>query len=337
MKIVKREPTPPLEVGGEIESISKKVPGFLMLKVKDKPGGHAFILLTEATIFNSYNDPAKKTIVGKVNNFKKGDFVLISVREQGRIKEDEYKHWIAAEVTKTSENKQFIRYLNNPRFISPYIYIGYECNNNCIYCSEADSYWKPKTFGQIKKEISLARTEHDFINFMGREPTLRKDFVDILEFAQSLNFKQVGFTTNGRMLAYLNFTKSVLKAGVNQIVISLNGAIAKTHDRETLVPGSFSQTLEGIKNVMRIKKPEMSIIANFPLNKLNYFELKPAIDLVTNLGIREINILFIAPLSKRSRTKKIVMKMNELGEYVFNTIKLFKNPKKFFFFSLLQK
>lgn len=224
----------------------------------------------------------------------------------------------------------FRNFSNKNKRVSPYIYIGYQCNNDCTYCSEADEYMEnlePKTLNQIKEEVRKTRAKYDFINFMGREPTLRKDFIDILKFTKTLNFQQVGFTTNGRLLAYLSFTRAVLKTGVNQIVISLNGATAKTHDQLTRVPGSFAQTITGIKNVMRFKNPEVSVIANFPLNKLNYFELKLAIDLVKDLGIREINILHIAPLSRRSRTKKIVMKMSELGEYVVKVLKEYKsNP-----------
>ena len=51
------------------------------------------------------------------------------------------------------------------------------------------------------------------------------------------------------------------------------------------------------------------------------------VDLVVNFGVREINILFIAPLSRRSRTKNIVMPMSRLGRHVFKTIKPYlKNP-----------
>ncbi|XOB46838.1 MAG: radical SAM protein [Candidatus Nealsonbacteria bacterium] len=208
--------------------------------------------------------------------------------------------------------------------ISPYVYIGYQCNNNCIFCSEADEYLehlKTKNFGEIKKEILKVRTKYDFVSFMGREPTLRNDIFDILRFATNLNFRQVGIATNGRMLSYPKFAKDVLNTGIKQVGISLSGATAKIHDKQTQVPGSFKQTTGGIRNIARLKKPEVSLLINLPLNRLNYFELKEMIDLVVGLGVREINILFIAPLSRRSRTKKIVMKMSKLGKYVFDTIK----------------
>ncbi len=210
----------------------------------------------------------------------------------------------------------------------PYVYIGYRCNNNCIYCSEADEYLenlKPKDFSKIKKEIIQVRKKYDFISFMGREPTLRDDFFDILRFATNLDFRQVGITTNGRMLSYPDFAKEVLETGVKQIGISLSGATAKIHDKQTQVSGSFKQTIRGIDNIAKFKKPGISLLVNLPLHRLNYFELKKMINLLLDLGVREINILFVAPLSRRSRTKRIIMKMSELGEYVFETIKPYLN------------
>lgn len=216
---------------------------------------------------------------------------------------------------------------------SPYIYIGYHCNNNCVFCSEADEYLenlKFKTLAQVKKEIVQARKKYDIVNFMGRESTLRDDFLDILEFAKSLDFKQVGITTNGRMFSYKKFVKQVLDTGINQIGISLSGATARTHDKITKVPGSFKQTVAGIRNIISLKKPGTSLLVNLPLSRLNYSELGKMIDLLKSLGVKEINILFIAPLSKRSRNKKIIMEMKELGEYVFKTIRsYFNGPVKF--------
>jgi MoaA/NifB/PqqE/SkfB family radical SAM enzyme len=208
--------------------------------------------------------------------------------------------------------------------VSPYIYVGYYCNNNCIFCSEADEYLehlKEKSLPEIKKELKIIRKHYDFVNVMGREPTIRSDILEILRFAQSLKFKQVGITTNGRLLSIPSFAKAVLATGIHQIGISLAGASATIHDKQTRVPGSFAQTIAGIKNVLRYKKQGVSLLINLPMNKLNYKELKAELKFLTDLGIKEINILNISPLSRRSRTKKIIMPMAQLGSYVFKTIK----------------
>ena len=212
--------------------------------------------------------------------------------------------------------------------ISPYIYIGYRCNNNCIFCSEADEYMNglnPKSTKQIKKEISQVRVSYNLVNFMGREPTLRKDFIELLKFAKKLDFRQVGFTTNGRLLAYKDFAKKVLGAGVNQIVVSLNGATPETHDSQTQVKGSFFQTIKGVRNVIDLKDKKFSLIVNLLLNKMNYLELPEMINLLKDLGVREINILNAAPLSKRSRNKKIIMRMSDLSSYIVEVLRKYKD------------
>ena len=252
---------------------------------------------------------------GKEGIKRAADFV-------GWLKKNQLNYLIKRPFEKLSIPQDYQNDLEHP--VSPYLYVGLQCNNNCIFCSEADEYMenlRPKTFEEIKKEMKKVRKGYDFVNLMGREPTLRSDFLDILELAQSLGFRQIGFTTNGRMLAYPEFAKEVLEAGVNQIVISLAGASAQIHDRETQAAGSFNQTLSAIKNVIRFKRPEVSLIVNIPLNRLNYRNLKPTLELLLNLGVKEINLLFIAPLSKRSRSKKIVMKMSQLGKYVFEATK----------------
>ncbi len=208
--------------------------------------------------------------------------------------------------------------------VSPYVYIGYYCNNNCIFCSESDEYLEKletKTLKKIKEEVLEVRENYDFVSFMGREPTLRKDFINILKFAKKLNFKQVSVATNGRMFSYPKFARKILNTGLDQVGFSLSGAKASTHDKQTQVLGSFNQTIQGISNIIKMKRLEVSVLVNITLNKLNYLELDEMIKLLIGLGVKEINILFIAPLSRRSRTKKIVMKMSELGKFVFETIK----------------
>lgn len=208
--------------------------------------------------------------------------------------------------------------------ISPYLYSGYYCNNNCIFCSEADEYLehlKEKSLSEIKQELRGIRKHYDFVNIMGREPIIRSDILGIIEFAHKLKFRQVGITTNGRLLSIITFAKAILSSGVNQVGISLAGASAKIHDEQTRVPGSFNQTIAGIKNILKYKKENVSLLINLPLNKLNYQELSKELELLTHLGIKEINILNIQPLSRRSRSKDIVMKTPVLGKYVFNVLK----------------
>ncbi|MDD4931120.1 MAG: radical SAM protein [Candidatus Colwellbacteria bacterium] len=217
-------------------------------------------------------------------------------------------------------------------FISPYVYVGFHCNNNCIFCSEADEYLDgrlEKDFDDIKHEIDLVRTGYDFVNLMGREPTLRKDILSVVSYAKSVGFRQVGLTTNARMLSYAPFAEAIIGSGLNQIGISLLGATAKTHDLLSAAEGSYAQTIEGIKNVMRFKGPDLSVLVNIPLNRKNVSELEDEIDLLISLGVKEINVLWVAPLSRRSRDKELIGRMSELGNHAARIIKNHLGEAKF--------
>lgn len=210
------------------------------------------------------------------------------------------------------------------RKISPYLYAGFHCNNNCIFCSESDEYLlslKQKSLDEIKKDLREIRQKFDFVSIMGREPSIRPDILEIIKYAKKLEFRQLGITSNGRMFSIPSFTKSVLAEGVNQIGISLSGATAAVHDKQTQVPGSFNQTIAGIKNILKYKNQESSLLVNLPMNAQNYLDLKEDLSLLTDLGVQEINILNISPLSNRSRTKKVIVSMTKLANFVYKTLK----------------
>ncbi len=196
---------------------------------------------------------------------------------------------------------------------SPFVYAGYVCNNRCIFCFEADRKFSQKTTAEIKREMKLIRENFDFINFMGQEPTLRKDIFELILYAKKLDFKNISITTNGRMFAYKNFAKNALKSGSDQIVITVMGNSAKMHDMHTLDKNSFEQTLAGIKNILLYKKLETSLVVNIMVTQKNLKQLYEIVSFFVGLGVVEINIGHIMPINKKiGSSKKMVAKMSDV-------------------------
>lgn len=215
---------------------------------------------------------------------------------------------------------------------SPFVYVGYQCNNRCVFCFEADREFPEKTTAQVRKEIKIIRDNFDFINFMGQEPTLRKDIVELVGYATNLGFKEVGITTNGRMFAYSGFTKDILKSGLTQIVLTVVGSDSQTHDKHTLVKGSFNQALDGIKNVLKYKSSRLSFVINIMVTQANFKKLSEIVDFYTDLGVREINIGHVMPLNKRIRkSKAIVAKMKDVVPFLAKSYDKHKNRVRFLF------
>jgi MoaA/NifB/PqqE/SkfB family radical SAM enzyme len=215
---------------------------------------------------------------------------------------------------------------------SPFIYVGYQCNNCCVFCFEADREFPKKTTAQVKEEIRIIRDNFDLINFMGQEPTLREDIVELVGYAKNLGFKEVGITTNGRMFAYSGFTKDILKSGLTQIVLTVAGSDSQTHDRHTLTRESFSQALDGTKNILKYKPSYLSFIINIMVTQVNFKKLPEMVDFYADLGIKEINIGHVMPLNKKIRkSKTIVAKMQDVVPFLVQSYEKHKNQIKFLF------
>jgi len=215
---------------------------------------------------------------------------------------------------------------------SPLLYAGDHCNNRCIYCFESDYNFPIKSLKTIKDEIDIIRSHFDFINIMGQEPTLRKDILNIVSYAKRKNFNHVSITTNGRMFAYKNFTKSLLNTKINQMVVTIAGHNSKIHDSHTSVSGSFKQTLEGLKNIIALKDKYFSLVLNIMVTKMNFNYLQEMVDFYANIGIKEMNIGHIMPLNKMIvDSKKIIAKMSEVTPLLIKCYTKHSSGIKFLF------
>lgn len=149
----------------------------------------------------------------------------------------------------------------------PVICIWNKCNSKCIMCTNPSDFqarnpYKDYGFSQLKKRIEAAKIFakngeliDDKVILTGGEPTIHPDFFKILSFIRK-KFPQViiELDTNGRRFYYSSFTKKVLEFGRVNIYTSLHGFDSKTHDAITRTPGTFSQTVKGIQNILKYKK-----------------------------------------------------------------------------------
>ncbi|NQU99826.1 MAG: radical SAM protein [Parcubacteria group bacterium] len=215
---------------------------------------------------------------------------------------------------------------------SPFIYAGYQCNNRCIFCFEADREFPYKTTEQLKEEIRIIRKNFEFVNLMGQEPTLRKDVIELISYAKKIGFKEIGITTNGKMFAYSDFTRNILDSGLTQIGLTMIGNTAQIHDFHTRTKGSFEQSLMGINNIMNYKKPGFSFLLNFMVTKKNFRDLIEIIDFYVSLGFKEINIGHIMPNNRAIiKSKSMIAQISQVTPYLIECQKQYGDKVKFLF------
>jgi len=219
------------------------------------------------------------------------------------------------------------------------IMTGFSCNNNCIMCTTTpkSKNYPDRSTKDIVNDIDKGSQQgYDRVEFTGGEPTIRKDILYLIDYAKSVGYADIGLSTNGRMLSYDNFCKKAFNDGLNRVNISLYGYNNETHDAITRMPGSFMQTTQGVKNILRY--PEMIVTINTVIFKLNYTYLNELGRFINSLGVKYWNPLDLIPdgYAKKNYKHLAVDSLTQLSDNFSNlieTMRLF-DAVTFFDFSL---
>ncbi len=173
--------------------------------------------------------------------------------------------------------------------------IGYECNNHCRFCIDSNKRELPnKTTNEIKQEMIRARKRGTtYLELIGGETTIREDAVELIKFAKDLGFETINMATNGRMFSYPKYAQKIIKAGLTDIIFSIHGHNAKTHDYLTQSKGSFNQLKKGLNNLKKLNFEKIG--SNTTIIKDNLKYLPEIGKFIFNQGIRNSEFIFVDP------------------------------------------
>jgi radical SAM protein with 4Fe4S-binding SPASM domain len=161
--------------------------------------------------------------------------------------------------------------------------LTYRCNLDCSFCyNDVGLRGKPLTTEQYLDFFSDLRDMQVLnLTLTGGEPLAHPDFLRVGAHARELGFV-VRIKSNGHALRGTIARRIRDEIDPFLIEVSLHGATAATHDRQTRVPGSFARLLE---NIAAARELGLRLKINSTLTRWNEDEVEDMLDLADSLGV----------------------------------------------------
>lgn len=174
--------------------------------------------------------------------------------------------------------------------------VTYSCNLKCKHCyaNAGKKLEDELSTDEAKRVIDiLDESSVPIISFSGGEPLVRPDIFELTRYATDKGI-YAAIATNGTLITKEK-AKEMKKAGIAFTQISLDGAIAKTHDSFRGIDGVFDKTIKGIQNAV-----EEGFFVNVATTatKNNYKEIPKIIDLCKDLKVEWFMIYNFVPTGR---------------------------------------
>jgi MoaA/NifB/PqqE/SkfB family radical SAM enzyme len=201
---------------------------------------------------------------------------------------------------------------------------GTFCNYDCEFC-----YYKEQL--DIRDSLEIIKKRVDYIknygimevDLSGGESSVEPHWFDILEYCKGMNISCV---SHGGKFHDMTFLRKSVSMGLSEILFSLHGGDAETHDKITKRKGSFDRLIKAISNCndigikvrinctvydynkdnlptkyINILKPSQVnyIIMNYSLDNKDFREqeLEPLTDAIKesidSITIKDINVRYV--------------------------------------------
>jgi mycofactocin radical SAM maturase len=153
--------------------------------------------------------------------------------------------------------------------------LTYACNLACVHCLSSSGRRDPRELStaECKAVIDeLERMQVFYVNIGGGEPTVRKDFWELVEYATA-HHVGVKFSTNGSRITRER-ARWLAASDYVDVQVSLDGATAEVNDR-VRGAGSFATAVAALERLHAagMKNPKLSVvITRENVSQLDAFE-----------------------------------------------------------------
>lgn len=173
-----------------------------------------------------------------------------------------------------------------------HVLTGTICNNNCIFCMEEDREGRERvnsrTDDRLVRWILEQHESLEELCFTSGEPTTNPALARWTKLAKDAGVRRVSVMTNGRALGYEKYLRRLLAAGMRRFYVSIHGHRAKLHEGLTRTPGSFEQTVDGIRAVARYLPRGVELHTSTVVTKRNLPFLGEIYAFLRGLGVQQV-------------------------------------------------
>jgi len=171
------------------------------------------------------------------------------------------------------------------------------CNLGCAHCRRMDTgrdqaRWNLSTAegGALVDDLSATHPQALLI-LSGGEPLLRPDIFTLAERARAAGLR-TALATNGTLVTP-EVARHIAGAGFARVSVSLDGALASTHDLLRGVAGSFDRALAGLRLV---RDAGQSVQINMSVTRANAAELAAMFRLAEAERAAALHLFIVVPV-----------------------------------------
>jgi len=169
------------------------------------------------------------------------------------------------------------------------------CNLNCQHCRAIPETERASgeltTAEGINLIDQIAAVTKPVLILSGGEPLYRPDIFDLAAHGRDRGFR-MALATNGTLIDRAVATR-IRTTGFSRVAVSLDGALAETHDAFRRLPGSHARALAGLSY---LKDEGVSIQVNSTIARHNVAELPRMLDLALSIGADALHIFMLVPV-----------------------------------------
>jgi organic radical activating enzyme len=128
--------------------------------------------------------------------------------------------------------------------------LDYRCNLRCLGCQACVDNGQRLSPARAADLLRGARAAGATTAWLGGgEPTLRDDLLALVRRARALGFEEIVLQTNGLRLAYPDYARALMEAGVTETRVNAKSHRPEVHDALSRVEGAHALLLRALSNL----------------------------------------------------------------------------------------